>query len=132
MKFELALEGPYNLTRSSWLLGQLPSDGTDVWTPARETLPAEYRRLQIIDGVLVLFQRIPCEGVELPGLLVIGGGLGDNLGIGNLVRQQDPRRERDGRRFAGRSPALYWAADSVPGADAEFSWCQKGSSNSWI
>jgi DNA-3-methyladenine glycosylase II len=72
MKFELLSEGPYNLTRSAWVLGQLPSDGTDVWTPARETLPAEYRRLHIIDDqpTLVIVQQEPSPGEQESRLLV--------------------------------------------------------------
>ena len=72
MKFELLAEGPYNLTRCAWVLGQLPSDGTDVWTPAREILPAEYRRLHIIDNqpTLVIVQQEPSPGEQESRLIV--------------------------------------------------------------
>ena len=72
MKFELLAEGPYNLTRCAWVLGQLPSDGTDVWTPAREILPAEYRRLHIIDDqpTLVIVQQEPSPGEQESRLIV--------------------------------------------------------------
>ena len=72
MKFELLSEGPYNLTRSAWVLGQLPSDGTDVWIPARETLPAEYRRLHNIDDqpTLVIVQQEPSPGEKESRLIV--------------------------------------------------------------
>jgi DNA-3-methyladenine glycosylase II len=42
------------LTRCAWVLGQLPTDGSDMWVPARETLPAEYRRLQAVEGEPIL------------------------------------------------------------------------------
>ena len=63
MEFELLPGGPYHLTRCAWVLRQLPSDGTDVWIPAREVLPAEYRRLHIIDDtpVLVIVRQDPVE-----------------------------------------------------------------------
>ena len=72
MKFELWSQGPYNLTRSAWVLGQLPSDGPDVWIPARETLPAEYRRLHIIDDqpALVIVQQEPSPGEKESRLIV--------------------------------------------------------------
>ena len=72
MKFELLSDGPYNLTRCAWVLGQLPSDGTDVWIPARETLPAEYRRLHIIDDhpTLVIVQQEPSPGERESRLIV--------------------------------------------------------------
>ncbi|HSR11221.1 MAG TPA: hypothetical protein VLS90_07220 [Thermodesulfobacteriota bacterium] len=54
MEFEIQFNGPYNLTRSAWFIGQLPTDGADIWTPARETLPAEYRRLHNVEGRPVL------------------------------------------------------------------------------
>lgn len=72
MKFELLSDGPYNLTRCAWVLGQLPSDGTDIWIPARETLPAEYRRLHIIDDepALVIVQQEPSPGEKESRLIV--------------------------------------------------------------
>jgi DNA-3-methyladenine glycosylase II len=72
MKFELLAEGPYNLTRCAWVLGQLPSDGTDVWIPAREIIPAEYRRLHIIDDqpTLVIVQQEPSPGEQESRLIV--------------------------------------------------------------
>ena len=72
MKFELLSPGPYNLTRCSWVLGQLPSDGSDIWIPARETLPAEYRRLHVIDGepTLVIVHQDPGRGEQEPRLIV--------------------------------------------------------------
>jgi DNA-3-methyladenine glycosylase II len=62
MKFELLATGPYDLTRCSWILGQLPSDGADVWIPAREVLPAEYRRLHVIGDETVLAMVQPDAG----------------------------------------------------------------------
>jgi DNA-3-methyladenine glycosylase II len=72
MKFEFLAEGPYNLTRCAWVLGQLPSDGTDIWIPARETLPAEYRRLHIIDDepALIIVQQEPSPGERESRLIV--------------------------------------------------------------
>ncbi len=72
MKFELLAKGPYDLTRCSWILGQLPSDGTDIWIPAREVLPAEYRRLHVIgeETVLAMVQRDPAQGKQESRLIV--------------------------------------------------------------
>jgi len=72
MEFELFPDGPYNLTRCSWIFGQLPQDGTDVWIPAREVLPAEYRRLQVIDDqpVLIIVQQESHRSEEEPRLMV--------------------------------------------------------------
>jgi DNA-3-methyladenine glycosylase II len=54
MKFELQPESPYNLTRCALIFSQFPLDGTDVWIPARETLPAQYRRLYVVGNELIL------------------------------------------------------------------------------
>jgi len=54
MKFELLPQGPYHLIRCAFFFSQLPSDGTDVWIPAREALPAEYRRLHVIEDETIL------------------------------------------------------------------------------
>ena len=54
MKFELQSESPYNLTRCALIFSQFPSDGTDVWIPARETIPAQYRRLYAVENELIL------------------------------------------------------------------------------
>ncbi len=72
MKFELVATGPYDLTRCSWILGQLPSDGTDVWIPAREVLPAEHRRLHVIgdETVLAVIQRVLEQKEEESRLIV--------------------------------------------------------------
>jgi DNA-3-methyladenine glycosylase II len=61
MEFELIPRGPYNLTRCAWVLGQLPTDGSDIWVPARETLPAEYCRLHAVEGepILVVVRQDP-------------------------------------------------------------------------
>lgn len=54
MKFELRSQSPYNLTRCAMIFGQFPLDGTDVWIPAREILPAQYRRLYVVADEPVL------------------------------------------------------------------------------
>ena len=54
MKFELLLESPYNLTRCALVFGQFPSDGTDVWVPPREVLPAQHHRLHVVEGEAIL------------------------------------------------------------------------------
>jgi DNA-3-methyladenine glycosylase II len=54
MNFELISESPYNLTRCALVFSQFPQDGTDVWAPPRETLPAQYWRLHVIEGDAVL------------------------------------------------------------------------------
>ncbi len=45
MKFELISESPFDLLRCSSIFSRFPWDGTDVWLQARETMPAQYRRL---------------------------------------------------------------------------------------
>jgi DNA-3-methyladenine glycosylase II len=59
MKFELLMEGPYDLTRCAWAFCHFPQDGTDIWIPPRETLPAEYHRLHVVEGepVLIMVQQ---------------------------------------------------------------------------
>ncbi len=59
MQFELLMEGPYDLTRCAWAFCHFPQDGTDVWIPPRETLPAEYHRLHVVGGepILVMIQQ---------------------------------------------------------------------------
>ncbi len=54
MSFELLLESPYNLTRCALVFGQFPSDGTDVWIPPREVLPAQYCRLHVVEDEAIL------------------------------------------------------------------------------
>ena len=54
MKFELLLESPYNLARCTLVFGQFPSDGTDVWVPPREILPAQHHRLHVVENEAVL------------------------------------------------------------------------------
>jgi len=54
MNFKLISESPYNLTRCALVFGQFPRDGTDVWVPPREILPAQYYRLHVIEGDAVL------------------------------------------------------------------------------
>jgi DNA-3-methyladenine glycosylase II len=59
MKFELPMEGPYDLTRCAWAFCHLPQDGTDIWIPPRETLPAEYHRLHVVadEPILIMVQQ---------------------------------------------------------------------------
>jgi DNA-3-methyladenine glycosylase II len=59
MQFELLMEGPYDLTRCAWAFCHFPQDGTDVWIPPRETLPAEYHRLHIVanEPILIMVQQ---------------------------------------------------------------------------
>ncbi|MDI6755605.1 MAG: hypothetical protein QME78_14555 [Thermodesulfobacteriota bacterium] len=54
MKFDLQPQSPYNLTRCALIFSQFPLDGTDVWIPAREILPAQYRRLYTVENELIL------------------------------------------------------------------------------
>ena len=54
MKFELLLESPYNLVRCALVFGQFPSDGTDVWVPPREVLPAQHHRLHVVEDEAIL------------------------------------------------------------------------------
>jgi DNA-3-methyladenine glycosylase II len=54
MNFELISDSPYNLTRCALVFSQFPQDGTDVWVPPREILPAQYCRLHVIEGDAVL------------------------------------------------------------------------------
>ena len=59
MQFELLMEGPYDLTRCAWAFCHFPQDGTDVWIPPRETLPAEYHRLHVVGDqpILIMVQQ---------------------------------------------------------------------------
>jgi len=59
MKFELPMEGPYDLTRCAWAFCHFPQDGTDIWIPPRETLPAEYHRLHVVadEPILIMVQQ---------------------------------------------------------------------------
>ena len=59
MKFELPMEGPYDLTRCAWAFSHFPQDGTDIWIPPRETLPAEYHRLHVVEDepILIMVQQ---------------------------------------------------------------------------
>ena len=59
MKFEFPMEGPYDLTRCAWAFCHFPRDGTDIWIPPRETLPAEYHRLHMVadEPVLIMVQQ---------------------------------------------------------------------------
>lgn len=59
MKFELPMEGPYDLTRCAWAFCHFPQDGTDIWIPPRETLPTEYHRLHVVadEPVLIMVQQ---------------------------------------------------------------------------
>ena len=61
MEFELLMKGPYDLTRCALAFSKFPLDGTDVWITPRETLPAEYRRLHVVDDepILVMVQQDP-------------------------------------------------------------------------
>jgi len=54
MRFELHPESPYNLARCALIFNQFPSDGTDVWIPPREVLPAQYHRLHVIEDEAIL------------------------------------------------------------------------------
>ncbi len=54
MEFELRTQSPYNLTRCALVFSQFPLDGADVWIPAREILPAQYRRLYDVGNELTL------------------------------------------------------------------------------
>ncbi len=54
MKFELLPKSPYNLARCALIFSQFPSDGTDIWVPPREVLPAQYHRLHVIDDEDIL------------------------------------------------------------------------------
>jgi len=54
MKFDLQPQSPYNLSRCALIFSQFPLDGTDVWIPAREILPAQYRRLYAVENELIL------------------------------------------------------------------------------
>jgi DNA-3-methyladenine glycosylase II len=54
MKFELLPESPYNLARCALVFGQFPSDGTDVWVPPREVLPAQHQRLHVVEDEAIL------------------------------------------------------------------------------
>jgi DNA-3-methyladenine glycosylase II len=54
MKFELLPESPYNLARCALVFGQFPSDGTDVWVPPREVLPAQHHRLHVVEDEAIL------------------------------------------------------------------------------
>lgn len=48
------MEGPYDLTRCAWAFCHFPQDGTDIWIPPRETLPAEYHRLHVVGDEPIL------------------------------------------------------------------------------
>ena len=54
MKFELLLDSPYNLARCALVFSQFPSDGTDVWIPPREVLPAQHLRLHLVEDEAIL------------------------------------------------------------------------------
>jgi DNA-3-methyladenine glycosylase II len=54
MMFDLLLESPYNLVRCALVFGQFPSDGTDIWVPPREVLPAQHYRLHVVEDEAVL------------------------------------------------------------------------------
>jgi DNA-3-methyladenine glycosylase II len=54
MRFELLLKSPYNLARCALVFSQFPSDGTDVWIPPREVLPAQYHRLHVVEDETIL------------------------------------------------------------------------------
>ncbi|NWF54596.1 MAG: DNA-3-methyladenine glycosylase 2 family protein [Syntrophaceae bacterium] len=54
MNFEIRMEGPYDLSRCAWAFCHFPQDGTDVWIPPRETLPAEYHRLHLVEEEPIL------------------------------------------------------------------------------
>jgi len=54
MKFELPLDSPYNLARCALVFSQFPSDGTDVWIPPREVLPAQHLRLHLVEDEAIL------------------------------------------------------------------------------
>jgi DNA-3-methyladenine glycosylase II len=54
MKFELRPRPPYDLARCAWVFSQFPSDGADVWFPAKEGLPAYYVRLHVLEGEAIL------------------------------------------------------------------------------
>ncbi len=56
MQFELLMEGPYDLTRCAWAFCHFPQDGTDIWIPPRETLPAEYHRLHVVEDEPILIR----------------------------------------------------------------------------
>lgn len=59
MRFDLVPESPYDLARCAGVFSQFPSDGTDVWFPAREGFPAEHRRLHVVEdeAILVIVQQ---------------------------------------------------------------------------
>jgi DNA-3-methyladenine glycosylase II len=54
MSFELLLDSPYNLARCALVFSQFPSDGTDVWIPPREVLPAQHLRLHVVNEEAIL------------------------------------------------------------------------------
>ena len=54
MKCELPLDSPYNLARCALVFSQFPSDGTDVWIPPREVLPAQHLRLHLVEDEAIL------------------------------------------------------------------------------
>ena len=54
MQFDLSMAGPYDLTRCAWAFCHFPQDGTDIWIPPRETLPAEYHRLHVVEDEPIL------------------------------------------------------------------------------
>jgi DNA-3-methyladenine glycosylase II len=54
MQFDLPMAGPYDLTRCAWAFCHFPQDGSDIWIPPRETLPAEYHRLHIVEDEAIL------------------------------------------------------------------------------
>ena len=72
MKFELRPRPPYDLARCAWVFSQFPSDGTDVWVPAREGLFAHYGRLHVLEDEVVLaivHQQNGKQNAERPLLL---------------------------------------------------------------
>lgn len=54
MKFHLVPQPPYDFSRCAWVYSHFPADGADLWFPPRETLPAEHRRLHVVEGTPVL------------------------------------------------------------------------------
>jgi DNA-3-methyladenine glycosylase II len=80
MNFELLMEGPYDLTRCAWAFCHFPQDGTDVWIPPRETLPAEYHRLHVVE--------------DEPILIMVQQEFGSKDGQARLIVRTHPKRVR--------------------------------------
>ncbi len=81
MEFELISESPYVLSRCALVFGQFPLDGTDVWVPPREILPAQYCRLHVIE--------------EEPVLVIVQQGQDTAEGKARLIVRTHPSRPKN-------------------------------------